>query len=142
VSILGTFVLPADVAAKQARLLARAQVTDADIQKCGALDQGTRAAWGVFYTSIIDLVNTGPTFWGAGGEMDQTETAERELLKYQETLKGTCALSVPPFDPSTQNPETAALLQLARYAVVIAGVAGTAYVIGQIVSVLPKGRGR
>jgi hypothetical protein len=134
------------VRAAKDRLLATAMSVDQSVQECGALDQSTRDNWGVFYTSVRDLTRQDVPFWGTDQFYEQVSLYESQLTDpvsgWITRLKTACNMNLPIFNLHPVDPEVANFLQLARYAMVIAGVAGSAYVVGQIVSVLPKGRGR
>jgi hypothetical protein len=142
VGLLGTFVTADDVRLAQARLLANAQGTDASVQQCGALDATTRAAWGLFYVSVVDTVTKGPGFWTAGADMDATQALAVSLYAWQQKIGATCQLALPAVDPNAPSPETNAFMQLARYGMIVVTVVGGAYVVGKVVEVLPLGRGR
>jgi hypothetical protein len=121
------------VKAAKDRLLATAQSVDKSVQQCGALDSTTRASWGLFYASIIDFAREDVPFFGTGQFSDQLSVNEQELYTWQQKLGVMCTLNLPLFNPTVTDPESATLLQFARYGLLAAGIIGGAYTVGKIV---------
>lgn len=137
-SIFGTLVTPDDVRQEQQRLFAAVQGTNSSVAACTKIDPVMRAAWNQFYSSVISMITVGPTFWGAGGDMDQTQKREAELFAWQQKLATVCTISMPIFDPSAQqNPDTQAFVQLARYLTIGVSVVAGAYVVSKLVALIP-----
>jgi hypothetical protein len=127
---------------QRAKLLADAQGIDAAVQRCGALDEATRANWGLFYAGVVNVARAEIPFFGVDDAADSTATVQGQLFEWGKRLGPVCPLNMPLFDPSTPDTETAPTLQLARYATVAIVAIGGAYTIGKLVELLPKGRGR
>lgn len=133
-SLIGPIIRSTEgVKAARDRLLAEAMSVDQDVQKCGALDQNTRASWGLFYTSVVDLARQDVPFIGTDQFLTKVETADTDLQQWQTQLGKVCALSAPIFVRNPPDPSVAALLQGMQYAVVLAGVIGAAYTVSKLV---------
>jgi hypothetical protein len=142
--VLPTIYLPSDMQALLARLFQSAQGTDTSVRQCSQIDQGTRAAWGLFFAQVVDFCSISTGFF-FGSRVDQGEQLERELYAWQQKLAGMgCSMTVPIFNPAnpTNDPSQNSLVQALRYGAVIATAVGGAYVVGKVISLLPKGRGR
>jgi hypothetical protein len=138
-SFLPTIVYGSTVAAGKARLSAACMATDQSVQACGSLPDPTRIGWGQFYIAVIEFCATDSNWWSAAAQTNQVEQYGAELFAWQQRLASfNCASANPAFDPnaaSTMPPATTNLLQWGMYATL--AVAG-AYVVGKVVSVIPK----
>jgi hypothetical protein len=121
------------VKAAKDRLLAEAMGLDKDVQNCGALDATTRASWGLWYASLVDFARQDVPFIGTDQFSTQVDTFVTALDQWKKQLGGTCALSSPIFTRTQPNQELSAIVQVAQYATIAAGVIGGAYAIGKLV---------
>lgn len=133
--ILPTIVYPATVQNEQARLAAALDGTDSSVQACTTLDAATKTSWGLFYATARGFTREAPGWFGLGSMMDRAEKYEAELLSWQQKLASSCTLGVPLFNPNP--PEVSQGLQYLAWGV---GTISAAYIVGQIISVIPRRR--
>jgi hypothetical protein len=131
--ILPTIIYPSTVQDEQARLGAALDGTDASVRACANLDAATRTSWGLFYATARGFTKEQPGWFGLGSMMDRVEKYEAELLSWQQKLSSTCALGVPLFNPNP--PEISQGLQYLAWGV---GTVAAAYIVGRVISVIPK----
>jgi hypothetical protein len=133
-SLFGPIIVSTEgVKAARDRLLAEAMSVDSDVQKCGALDANTRASWGLFYTTIVDLARQDVPFIGTDQFSVKVKDADAALQQWQVQLGSVCALSAPILVRTAPDPSVSALLQGMQYVVVAAGIIGAAYSVGKLV---------
>lgn len=102
--VLPRFVLPADVRALKERLVPFVYALDQTASSCEGLKEETRSAWRSFSASFRAFYAAEESFWSAGAEMDQAESYERDLARWQEHFAGLrCRRSVPQVVPSTDR---------------------------------------
>lgn len=141
-----------DVQAEQARTLASAQTTDQAVQMCTTMDAATKAQWATFYTTLVQWCNTPIvnfwTPWNASnaivvtGDTGDTMMAyEAQLQAWQQKVAGLCKNAGPGLTRFNPDPAGGAAPQWERWAVVGVGIAGTAYIVGQIARFIPSRRG-
>lgn len=135
---LPAIIYPSTVDELKKRLGASLKGTDTTVQSCGALDNGLRASWGAFYTTVSSWVASETSIWGLGTQMDRGEAYEDELLAWQERLKSAnCTLLVPNFDPRKNEKAGDAGGAFTWIGIAVAAVAG-AYVVGKVIPLIPR----
>jgi len=135
--ILPHLIYPSTVADEQARLLAALKGTDASVQACTAFDAPTKQAWALFLGAAGGFCAETPGWFGLGTMMDRAQKYEDELVAWQTKLNDTCKLSLPTYTPPDAPSEVSNALQSIVW---IVGAAAGAYVVGQVISVIPKKR--
>jgi hypothetical protein len=134
--VLPTIIYPSTVTDYNKRLLAAAAGTDASVKACtGKLDVQTQTSWQLFYAALSSFALEEPGIWGLGSRMDRAESYGSELAAWQDKLSKTCALGLPMFNP---NQPPTDLVKLVQYVAWGAGAIAAAYVVGQVVSVIPS----
>jgi hypothetical protein len=137
--ILPVFQTPSTVDALKNRLAAALKGTDQSVQSCSALDDTTRASWGVFYTGAMEYAKSSSSWWDAAAEANQGESLEDELYAWQQKLQKVCTLTVPVFNP--QPPAAAGMDAIGTAAkwigIGVVAIAG-AYVVSKAVEFIPK----
>lgn len=133
---LPSIIYPGTVRDEQARLGAALAGTNASVVGCVALDAPTRISWGLFYAAAVAFTKEDPGIWGLGTMMDRAQSYEAELVAWQSKLSLTCKLGVPVFDP---NPPSG-VDKTIQYVAWAAGIIAGAYVVAQIIPLIPKKR--
>jgi hypothetical protein len=133
-SFLPAIATSGEVREMQARLGAAAKGTDDAVRTCAGIDEGTRAAWGLFYIQVVDFVSHGANLisWE---QPDHGQALQQELYQWQIKLSHICALTTPLFDPTPPADMTLATI---RYAAVAVGVVAAAYAISELVMFIPR----
>lgn len=141
-SVLPTIAWPQTIQDQQAALVAAASATDTSVTACASLDAQTKTGWSAFYAALTAFTQQPVSIWnfGLGSVLDQTQSYGAQLKDWQTLLGKKCSLGNPIFDPNPASENTPALLSIAQWAAYgVVAVAG-AYVIGDLVSVLPIAR--
>lgn len=147
---LPTWWTPAGLRFKQGEVADKAKAFDRSVKACTTLSQNQVADWNDFYARLIAFTSTsfgwfttttpsGGTEGGGGtGETaDQLEKYERELCSWGQKLSGwKCVVDAPNLDPNPPSNNT--LTSALRYGAIIAGFLGTAYIVREIVELIPK----
>jgi len=129
-------IFPSDIANEQAALRSALESTNVDVQSCTALDPNEKTAWGLFYGTAIAFCDEEPGWLSSTGSMmNQAEKYEDELVLFQQKLAKTCKISAPNYAPPTAPDSITVALQYVAWTV---GAIAGAYVVGKVVSVLPK----
>jgi hypothetical protein len=136
--ILPSIIYPSTVSDEQARLKAALTATNNAVASCAQLDATTRSNWTLFYGAALGFCNETPGWFGLGTMMDRVQSYETELVSWQATLGKTCTLGVPGFDPNVPNPGTQAAVQALQYVAWGLGALAGAYIVGQVISIIPK----
>ena len=132
-SAIGTFWWHSDIVALQNQLDADLEGTNNSVTACTGLDAATKASWTVFYTST-KAFTTQPAAWlNTGTQADQGQALQRELYAWQQQLSAKCSLTVPSLDPRERDRALDVATPL-KYAAVIVGGLGVAYVTAQVSS--------
>lgn len=136
--ILPSIIYPSTVSDEQARLKAALLGTNTSVQACTQLDAQTKTSWGLFFGAALGFCDESPGIFGLGTMMDRAQSYENELVAWQGRLAKTCTLSVPGFDPNAPDASTQSAVKAIQYVAWGLGALAGAYVVGQIVSVIPK----
>ena len=139
-SVLPNLYSSADVVSLQRQLYADTKATDDSVRACAALDQPTRASWGLFYVQVSQLMEMQPGSLFNGAIVDQVQSLQTQLFAWQQKLSKVCALTLPPSDPSAPKPGDPNLLALGnifKWLAIGAAAVGGAYVVGKGLSLLP-----
>lgn len=133
--ILPTIIYPQTVRDEQVRLAAALDGTDASVAACTSLDVASKTSWTLFYQAARGFTQETPGWFGLGSMMDRAQNYENELVSWQQKLSTTCNLGVPQFNPNP--PEVSQGLQYLAWGV---GAVSAAYIVGQIISAVPRRR--
>ena len=137
--ILPQVVSTGSVADEQRRLAASAAAQDLSVQACTGLSDSARAAWGQFYTAVIDFTKEAPSWWTSAAQTDRAKAYAAELYAWQQKLsKLGCASANPDFDPNKPPAGETDFVTAMKYAAWIAGALAGAYIVGQAVQFIPK----
>lgn len=130
--ILPVFVTPNDVDALKKRLRGVASGTDLGVQACTGLSDTDRAAWGLFYASVVDYVRSDSGWFSAASQMNQGQEYEDNLYTWQQKLQ-TSGCDVTPVNPQPAEPPGSGIVKWLGVVVVV-GVA--AYVTHEVASTI------
>lgn len=142
---LPSIYLPSDQRTLQAQLLSDAKATDDSVRSCAALDQSTRASWGLFYVQVVQFASQDPGTIFFGSKVDRAQTLQQGLYAWQLKLAKVCALTLPTVNPSTTpsgnqtppSPTLSTVENIIRWTAIGIAAAGGAYVIGKGLSLIP-----
>ena len=140
--LVATIWTPGELHNVQRQLAADAVGVDQTVKSCSALSAATRASWEAFYAELqqFTAIDFG-WFSTTGTYADQAQLLQRRLYAWEQKLSGTCQLTVPLVDPTTNpnNPINGPMIvQALKYGAVIAGFLGSAYIVGKTLEWLPK----
>jgi hypothetical protein len=111
---------------------------DQAVQACSSLDDATRAGWGVFYVTVIDFTKEEPSFFNLGKMMDRVLAYNDQLSKWQDLLESKGCKTTPRLvieRPGTPLGEE--IVAGLKYVAVAIAFAGSAYVVGKVVALIP-----
>ena len=140
------------VTTEQQRTLSSAQVTNAGVASCAAMDPTTRSAWNAFYQGLVAWCSTpivnfpweGPSnaIVVTANTGDTMLAWESALQAWQQRIAGICGATVPSlsqklpnFDPNPGLGDQAT--QWLKWGAVIVGFAATAYIVGSLARFVP-----
>ena len=111
--------------------------TDLGVQACTTLDDATRAAWGVFYASILEYARTPTSFWTTGtGRRPRGEEAGRSLHLAAEDRRGGCNAGAPAVNPQPQEPPgLTGISSIVKWVALALIVGAAAYATHEVVGV-------
>lgn len=134
---------PSDMKAAVERLRQDTLAMDTAVQACGAVDATTRAQWGDFYVSVMDLTaaNANPSVLDMTGSlMGRVVSMAQQLQSWQTKLPTTCSLP-PVGNPNSTlaalQPTLDTVKQVAQYAAIGAVALSLAWGVSKVVEVLP-----
>lgn len=127
-----------DIQGLQQDLLGTLAATNIAVTACTALDPTTLGEWQTWYAGAYSFATTDAAWLNTGTQADLGQQYQRELYAWQQRLSKTCSIAVPAVDPDKNQPDLTGVNQALRYAAIIAGFLGTAYIVGKAVEVLPK----
>src|SRR5271166_2078431 len=139
------WVYPSDIEQAKNRVDAKFQSVNRDVQACAKLSAGDRTAWTDAFTAWRKLYcrnDTGTctapdaSVWGAGGQMDDVERAEKSLYDWQTKIKANCTVSGPIEKPDAAKREEGGPMQWFadhKTALIVGGVVvGSVVVLGAL----------
>lgn len=137
--------LPSDQKTLQAQLLSDAKATDDSVRSCAALDQATRASWGLFYVQVAQFASQDPGSIFFGSKIDRAQTLQIGLYQWQQKLAKVCALTLPQVDPTKTpsggqtppSPTLSTFENIVRWLAIGVIAGGGAYVVGKGLSLIP-----
>lgn len=137
---------PSDMKAGIAQLQQSAKATDDSARACAALDQPTRASWGVFYIGLIDFTtaNANPGVLDmTGGLVQRANSYQQQLYAWQQKIAKVCPLTLPPLPPKPKAEPTPgekaadAVIGVLKWGSIFAGVVAGGYVISKGIALIP-----
>lgn len=132
------WIYPSTCQEAQNDLLTSVNATNTSVTACTTLDATLSQNWTAWYTNAVAFLSADPGYFGLGGRYDQIQTYASELVLWQSLLGGTCTIAAPTVDPNNLSTDQAFWQKALQWTVVgVAAVAG-AYVVGQVISVIPK----
>ena len=110
--------------------------TDIGVQACSALDDTTRAEWGLFYAAAMTWAQSDTSIWLLGSQADEGQNFQDELYCRQQTIAA-AGCTVPQDNPASPPPLPSGdqVKQILQTVAVIAGVVAGAYVVGKVTEV-------
>jgi hypothetical protein len=130
-SSIATFWWHDDIVALQKQLDADVEGVNRSVSACTTLSDAMRASWQDFYVSVKSFTQ-GPAAWiNTGTQADRGQELQRDLLARQQQISGVCANVTPVSDPDKGKGDPTTAL---KWAAVIVGIAGVAYVTAQVSS--------
>jgi hypothetical protein len=138
-------VTPDDIKDEQRTLSDAAADLDAIVSHCTGLDAGKKAAWETLYASIQSFCQEVPVWFIPSGSnevvmssnmLERAIQYQHNVANYRKAFTKPCNITTPGYDPYKQNDTGDQILQALRYAAIIAGFVGTAYVVGKTVEVI------
>lgn len=132
-------VYPSTCQSAQDDLLTQVEGTTNQVAECTTLPSSDKENWAAWSARVSLFLKEDPGWLGLGSRMDQIEAYAQELVVWQKLLSKNCttidSTAVDPFALTPQDEWWRSALQWGAVAVV--AVAG-AYVVGEIISVIPK----
>ena len=138
---LPTLWTPDDLQTVQQQLLADAAGVDQTVGACTNLDAPTKASWQAFYQGVKAFgAQSFGWFNTTGAAADNAQALQRELYAWEQKLSTACRLTVPAFDPTSPpgDPSKNTIVQALKYAGILAGFLGTAYLVKTVTEYIPK----
>lgn len=140
--ILPRIIYPDTIRDAASDLLTAVKGTDDSVASCNSLDASVQKTWTAWSADVVAWLQSkiaDPGWFGLGSVMDQIETYTQELLRWQKTINGYCSNVISPVvDPNAIPAPQEWWKGLLEWTVVGVAIVGGAYVVGQVVSLIPK----
>jgi len=127
-------------------LLVAVESTQQSVASCGtAVPAAVAQNWATWYGNTKAFLTSDFGIWGLGSTMDQIATYAAELSGpggWQELLSGFCTVDAPQVDPTALSSKEKWWMTGLQWSVVAVVAVAGAYVVGEVVAVIPMAEPR